>query len=293
MASWLFRSSPEWSCRGKNVLITGASSGIGAELARNFARGGASLALLARNKEALEEVARDCRNFGAPSAHVFPCDLTDNGNIESAVRAAVLVFNGNVDVVVLNAGRSQGCYFEEIKDVAAMDYLLRLNVNGVINTLHYALPSVPKTRRSRIVLISSVSGLIPVPYRTVYCASKHALTGFANALRLELCDAHTVEGAPTVQLINPPEVRGTVLNDGRMTMGADRPPARFKVTPALVSVEEAGAQFLQEIVRGTREWGQPPKVRLLQAIFNTCPNRFLDSLITRIVKRSHYRPDER
>eukprot|EP01083_Nonionella_stella_P210877 763011_1 len=104
-----------------------------------------------------------------------------------------------------------GCYFEEIKDVESINYMLKLNVNGVINTLFYALPWVCMVSSSRIVIISSVAGIAPVPYRTVYCASKHALTGFANSLRIELKDTHGKDKSPKVQLINLQGVSGTSL----------------------------------------------------------------------------------
>lgn len=84
---------------------------------------------------------------------------------------------GRIDVIVLNAGMSMGCYFEDIKDLSDGDYMLNLNVMGVANVLHYAIPHIPKQSSSRIVVISSVAGLVGVPFRTLYCASKWAATG--------------------------------------------------------------------------------------------------------------------
>lgn len=282
-----FWSAPRWTAEAKHVLITGASSGIGAELARNFAREGASIALLARSKDSLNSVAEECIKLGSPAAKVYICDLTDSGQIRDAIGDAVRDF-GRFDVVILNAGRSQGCNFEEIRGTDQIDYMLKLNVNGVINTLHYVLPSVPKSSSSRLVVISSVSGLLGVPYRTVYCASKHALTGFANALRIELIDTYGLE-APKLTLINFPEVSGTQLNTGRMDFGAERRPAEFD-TKGTLSVEEACSGAMVAIAGGAREWGHSPKISVLLALYRLIPE-ILDSMVLRFVKKTHSRPD--
>ena len=150
---------------GKNVLIIGASAGIGAELARNFAKQGANLALVARGVANLRAVAAECAALGARRVEVCPCDLAKDADTVRAVRDILGLF-GTLDIVVLNADRSMGCYFEEIKDMDSINYMLKLNVNGVINALWCALLAIPKSSASRIVIISSVSGLIGVPYRT-------------------------------------------------------------------------------------------------------------------------------
>jgi len=280
-------TSSKWTAEGKHVLITGASSGIGKELARNFAERGASLALLARSKDDLSEVAIECMELGSPMAAIFLCDMTDDANLKESIESALEMF-GRFDVIILNAGRSQGCYFEEIKDVDAISYMLKLNINGVINTVFHLLPSVPKSSSSRIVVISSVSGVIPVPYRTIYCASKHALVGFANSLRLELRDTYAKD-SPVVQVINFPEVQGTKLNSGRMDFGADLPPAEFMIKD-VITVQEACALLMNKIAEGVREWGQPLKVKLLLPFWSVFPS-ILDRIIIKAVKKTHHRPD--
>lgn len=238
-----------------------------------------ALTLLQRN-------ALDTR-LGSPTAKVYVCDLTDSGQIRDAVGDAVRDF-GRFDVVVLNAGRGQGCYFEEIRDSDQIDYMLKLNVNGVINTLHHVLPSVPKSSSSRLVFISSVSGLLGVPYRTVYCASKHALTGFANTLRIELIDTYGPE-APKITLINFSEVSGTQLNAGRMDFGAERRPAEFE-TKGTLSVEEACSGDMVAVAAGARELGHPPKISVLLPFYRLIPE-IMDSIVLRHVKKTHSRPD--
>ena len=180
----LWSSESSWQATSRNVFITGASSGIGAELARAFAREGAKLALLGRNVDRLQQVAKDCVRLGAEAVQVYSADLTVNADIERATRQAIQDFEG-FDVVILNAGRSQGCYFEEIQDIEQIDYMMKLNVSGVMIPLQKLLPSIHKSRHSRIVFISSTAGVVPVPYRTVYSASKFAVSGFCDTLRLD------------------------------------------------------------------------------------------------------------
>lgn len=280
--------SSNWSAEGKNVIITGASSGIGAELARNFAKEGSSLALISRNKDSLSAVKKECEELGATRVEIFSCDVTKEDELNVSVESAAAIF-GRFDVLVLNAGRSQGCYFEEIKDVASINYMLKLNVNGVINFLLYALPFVPKSSSSRIVIMSSVAGLIPVPYRTIYSASKHALTGFANSLRIELNDSYG-KNAPIIQLINFPEVKGTNLNSGRMSFGADIPPIEFITDSRVATVQKACADLMQQIVAGTNEWGQPLKLKILLPVRCLIAG-VIDYIILKAVKKTHLRPE--
>jgi len=281
----IFWSKPAWEAEGKNVFISGGSSGIGAELARQFAAKGANLALVARRKPLLEEIAAECRQAGAGKVQVYTCDLTVNSQIQSATQQAITDFGG-FDVVVLNAGRSQGHYFEEIKDVEQIDYMLKLNISGVINTCHYLLPSIYKTPNSRLVVISSTAGIVPVPFRTIYCASKYALTGFCNSLRMELKDTYK-DNSPAVCLINFPEVSGTQINSTRMDFGADSPPFGFDGSIS-IPVEKACRDLIREIACGTREWGHPLQVAILRPFYSIIP-AFLEGIIMKRVKKTHVR----
>lgn len=278
-------NSGSWQATDRTVLITGASSGIGRQLALLYAAEGANLALMARRRDVLQQVAEDCRSAGSPKVHLYTADLTKNTEIAQSTQQAIRDF-GQFDVLILNAGRSQGHFFEEIKDVEQMDYLLKLNVSGVINTLHYLLPYLHKSEHSRIVVVSSTAGIIPVPYRTVYCASKFALSGFSNAIRMELCETYK-EASPKVCLINFPEVSGTALNTSRMDFGADQPPFGFDGSQA-VDVETACRNMMVQVARGTREWGHPFKVSLLRPFYSIIPS-VLEAMIMKHVRRTHVR----
>ncbi|KAL7573801.1 hypothetical protein ACA910_007829 [Epithemia clementina (nom. ined.)] len=279
-------SSSSWHATSRTVFITGASSGIGAELARNFARDGAKLGLLARNAERLEHVAAECRALGATSVHIYRADLTIHPEVVQATSQAVEDFGG-FDVVVLNAGRSQGCYFEEIQDIEEIDYMMKLNVSGVIIPLQRLLPHIFKSSQSRIVFVGSVAGIIPVPYRSVYTASKYAVTGFCETLRIELKDTYGTQ-SPKVTLITIPEVSGTDLNEGRMKFGAEKPPIQFRNDTSL-ELEPTCQQMMTAIRQGRREWGAPRKVRLLRPFLSLIPE-VLEGIIIRHIRRTHYRP---
>lgn len=165
------------------VIITGASKGIGAELARQLAAKGAKLVLAARNTAELEAVAEDCRKAGAAVVTV-KADVAEERDCQAIVAGAVLAF-GRVDTLVNNAGMSMWARFEEIRDVSVLDRIMRVNYMGAVYCTSHALPYLRKTR-GRIVGISSLAGRTGVPTRTGYAASKHAMTGFFDSLRIEL-----------------------------------------------------------------------------------------------------------
>jgi len=135
-------------------------------------------------------------------------------------------------------------------------------------------------------VISSTAGIIGVPFRTIYCASKHALTGFCNSLRIELNDTYA-NNAPAVCLINFPEVSGTKLNSDRMDFGAEQPPAEFDVSAAM-PLPKAVEGLMVAIAAGKREWGQPLKVTLLRPLYSLIP-AILDGIVMKHVKKTTYR----
>ncbi|MBI2204939.1 MAG: SDR family NAD(P)-dependent oxidoreductase [Candidatus Rokubacteria bacterium] len=167
---------------GRIVFITGASSGIGAELAREFAREGAAVALAARRVDRLHAVAADVAKLGR-RATALACDVTRDGDLERAV-AETRVALGPIDVAVANAG------FGVVGPVARLtldDFRRQFetNVFGVLRTVYATLPDLERTRGT-LVLIGSVSGHIGVPGTAPYAMSKFAVRGLAQSLRHEL-----------------------------------------------------------------------------------------------------------
>jgi short-subunit dehydrogenase len=166
----------------KVIIITGASVGIGAALARELARRGGKLVLAARDAEKLAEVAADC-----PGALVVPTDVTDRAACQALIEKTISHF-GRLDVLVNNAGRTMWARLDELHDLAIIEDLMRLNYFGAVYCTHAALPHL-KQSRGLIVAISSVAGKTGVPTRTGYAASKHAMQGFFDSLRIELADS--------------------------------------------------------------------------------------------------------
>ncbi len=171
------------------IIITGGSDGIGAEMARQLAAkegAGVALVLAARNRAALESVAGECSALGAQTL-VVPTDVSDQQQCRELVAAAVARF-GRIDALVNNAGRSAHALFEDVEDLGWYEELMRINLWGAVWCTHAALPHL-KAARGSVVAVSSLAGLVGVPGRTAYGATKFAMTGFFEALRVELAHA--------------------------------------------------------------------------------------------------------
>lgn len=170
--------------RDRAVLITGASEGIGRALALELAKQGAWLGLVARGEARLRGLAVECESMGA-KALALPADVTDPEACRRAVEACAAGF-GRLDVLVNNAGGSMWSRFEEMEDPgAAAEQLLKLNYLSALWCTQAALPHLRKTR-GLLVAVASVAGFSGVPTRTLYSASKHAMVGFFESLRIEL-----------------------------------------------------------------------------------------------------------
>ncbi|MBC7993784.1 MAG: SDR family oxidoreductase [Rhizobacter sp.] len=171
------------------LVITGASEGIGAEMARQWAaRGntGTALVLAARNVEKLEAVANECRSFGS-QVFVQRCDVGVQAECVALINAAEQAF-GRIDTLVNNAGMSAQALFSDVTDLGWYETLMRINHWGSVWCTHAALTHL-KATKGRIVGVSSLAGLVGVPGRTAYCGTKFAMTGFFEALRVELAAA--------------------------------------------------------------------------------------------------------
>ena len=172
----------------QTIVITGASDGIGAEIARQIARSDkaqAQLVLAARNAQGLQAVAAECQGLGA-AVLVVPTDVSDPAACRALIAQSVAHFGG-LDVLINNAGISAHALFSDVQeqDLAWYETLMRVNLWGSVWCTHAALPFL-KQRQGRIVAVSSLAGLVGVPGRTAYSATKFAMTGFFEALRTEL-----------------------------------------------------------------------------------------------------------
>jgi short-subunit dehydrogenase len=170
--------------KGAVVLITGASSGIGAATAVAFARRGARLELGARRVKRLEEVAQACRTAGSPEVNARRLDVSLRGDARAFV-AGALRAHERLDVLVNNAGMGWMGRLHQMPD-EKIDELIATNLSGVIATTQAALPWMLEHRRGVIINVASIVAFRASPYSAVYSATKHAVAGLSHALRGEL-----------------------------------------------------------------------------------------------------------
>jgi short-subunit dehydrogenase len=228
---------------GRTVLITGASSGIGAALAREFAAQGAGVVLAARRLERLEALAAEIRSAGG-QALACSCDITRAGDPERVldqVHAAGL----SVDIVVANAGFAVAGRFEKLT-LADYQRQFATNVFGVLRTIQAALGDV-RAGRGSVVILGSVAGHISLPGISAYSMSKFAVRALAHALRGELRPYGV-----SVTLISP----GFVASEFRQIDNAGRWHANAPETvPSwlLVSAERAARTVVRAVHRRQRE----------------------------------------
>ncbi len=199
--------------RDRTILLTGASSGIGRELALQLAPERPRLALAARDTARLDEVATRCRELGA-EVEVMPADVGDQAACRELVERVRERF-GAIDVLLLNAGQSMWSRVDELADPAVFEQLMRVNYLGPVWLTYYALADLERSR-GRIVVVSSLTALTGVPTRSGYAATKHALHGFFDSLRVELAGSGV-----TVTLVCPDFV---VSEIHRRSIGPDGAP---------------------------------------------------------------------
>lgn len=170
---------------GRVVVITGASDGIGAELARQLAREKARLVLAARGAAGLVRVVQQCRERGAEAIEVVT-DVAVEDDCRRLIERAVAAYGG-IDALVANAGVSMHARFTDIEDFSTFERLFRINTMGTIWCVRHAYPHLAAAR-GLIVGVSSIAGRTGVPERTTYCTTKFAQSGFLDALRIEAAD---------------------------------------------------------------------------------------------------------
>jgi short-subunit dehydrogenase len=230
--------------RSKSILITGASSGIGEELALQLAAAGAHLTLTARRRELLDTLAQRISTDGHETPLVVSSDVTRDGDPENAVNEAIRAY-GNLDIVIANAGFGIVGPFSRL---TIDDYRRQFetNVFGLLRTLYAGLSEIQKSR-GHLVLIGSVAGWGSTPGASAYAMSKFAVRALANAITPELA----LDGV-TVTLISP----GFVASDIRRTdnRGTLHSEARDPIPAWLVMpTPEAVRQILNAVARGKRE----------------------------------------
>jgi ribitol 2-dehydrogenase len=173
----------------KVVIITGASSGIGAATARALVQLGCRVALAARSVEKLQALAAEL----GPGALAIPTDVTIEAEVQRMVAATLERF-GSLDVLFANAGIYIPGQVAE-GDPADWSRLVEVNVTGVMRCVHAVLPTMLAQRSGDILVTSSISGLIDIQWEPIYSASKHAIQGFVHTLRRQVASSGIRVGA--------------------------------------------------------------------------------------------------
>lgn len=243
----------------RRILITGASAGIGAALARHYAAPGTTLGLVARRAERLAGLADTLRAAGA-EARTYTADVRD----AATMRAVADDFGaGGVELAIANAGISRGDRLAAGDPAPAAD-VFAINVTGVLNTLVPLVPGMQRRGRGHLVTVSSVAGFRGIPGKGAYCASKGAERMLMDAWRAEL---------------RPHGVRVTTICPGwiETELTAENP----YPMPFMMSADKAARLIARAIARGRRTYVFPWQMRLAVPMLRLLPERLLPTYGTR------------
>ena len=268
--------------RGKVILITGASSGIGEELARQLAQHGALLTLTARRAEVLALLADGIAPAGGSRPLALECDVTREGDVEHAVAETVRL-RGKLDIVFANAGFGVAGLFTKLS-LADYRRQFETNVFGVLRTIYAALPEITRAR-GQLVITGSIAGWVATPGTSAYAMSKFAVRALANSITPELAQLGVA-----LTLISPGFVESNIRRvDNRGTLHPDAPDP----LPAwlVMSRRRAARQILRAVARRRREALITGHGRILVALERFAP-WILRAVGRRMAARGRgYRPE--
>lgn len=250
----------------KVVFITGASSGIGSELARQLAAKGATLGLLARRKEMLDELAIEVEKNGG-KARIFAADVTDKDSVFAAAENLRKEF-GKIDVLIANAGIAGGAVHAQNLQPENFAQVLNVNLIGAVNSVAAVLPQMLERKSGHLVAISSLAAYRGLPKSSAYCASKAAMTALFESLRVDLKGSGV-----SVTTIHPGFIK-TPLTDGRL-----------KKMPFLMELPEATAKIIRIVERKKKIAAFPFPLSTLVRAGQLFPAWFYD----RIANRNSFR----
>jgi len=233
------------SIKGKVVIVTGASSGIGEATARQFGLEGARVVLAARRVDRLESLAQEIGATGTGAETlVVQADLSKLEDIQSLINQTLNQF-GRIDVLVNNAGFGRLDWLENLDPRKDIQSQFDVNVLGVVQTTRQALPVMIKQRSGHIINMCSMAGLVATPTYTIYAACKHAVHGFSEALRREV-----KPWGIDVSMIYP----GGVKTEFSEHAGIKRKTKATTPKFLLLSAEDVGKAVVQLVRRPRAMW---------------------------------------
>ena len=263
--------------KDKVFVVTGASSGIGAELAIQLSKKGAYVVCAARTKEKLETVCNKISKNNGFSIAV-QADITDKVQCDKIINVAIEKFQ-KIDALILNAGISMWAKFDEIEDVQFFQTIMNTNYLGSVFCVHAALPYLKKTR-GMIVSCSTAQAIMGFPNHSGYVASKHALHGFLSTIRMENKNEISVLEA-VLSWIKGTNLRGNSFGpDGKTKELAVR-----KHTSEAVSLNVCVKSIIQAIEKNKKTIYIPKKLFLipfLKVFFND----FLERKVIRAIEKN-------
>ncbi len=246
------------------VILTGASRGIGTQLAYQLADQGAWLALAARSQDQLESVADECRRRGGRAIAV-QTDVTDEAQCQRLIECTLDAY-GRIDTLLNNAGFGYPARFEKMPDLGHLKAEFALNYLGVVHCAYHALPHLKQTK-GRIVGVSSLGALVGLPGTVGYNSSKHAMRGFMNTLRAELTG--TGVSVTVVYL-------GAVRTERLISLIGDRVHKIPSISP-----ERCAELILRASAQRRRQMLMTPQVKITVWLYSMFPG-LMDRLLTRL-----------
>ncbi|MCF8298743.1 MAG: SDR family oxidoreductase [Saprospiraceae bacterium] len=252
----------------KVVIITGASSGIGKALAFEYAQGKYKVVIAARNIDALNVIKNDLEKNGAEVLAV-KTDVSIEDDCKNLIDKTVERFNG-IDILINNAGVSMRANFVDLK-LEVLKKLMDINFWGTVYCTKHALPYLLE-RKGSVAGVSSISGFTPLPGRTGYCASKFAMHGFLESLRLENMKTglHVLVAAPGFTQSN---VRLSAFTANGKQQG-ETPRDESK----MLTAEYVAKQIFKAIKKRKRTRIISPKGKII-VIFNKLYPKLLDRIV--------------
>lgn len=263
----------------KTVVITGASSGIGEATAYAFAATGANVVIAARRVDKLKLVEEKCKQLGAKTL-VVKCDVTVETECQQLIAQAVASFN-RIDALINNAGISMRAIFNEC-DIKVIKQLMDVNFMGAVYCTKFALPYLLHSKGS-VISVSSVSGIVGLPARTGYSASKFALNGFMQSLRIE-----TLKQGLHVGIVYPGYTASNIRNVALNKVGISQqesPLDESKLMPA-----SKVANLIVNMVKTRRRQKILTNLGHLTKWLNTFFPRWVDGMVYRFVAREKNSP---